>query len=314
VVLALGSIGMRALPTVPTPHADIDLAARGRLEALDSFDRAARPLTISYAPIRLAAAADVVRTLALSVTPGARSAPQPVRVLHNGRFSLPAGRYTLVVRWASAENLSTRQETIGLQFGRIGPPLREWRVEPSPGGEWREEIWLPVDAAFIGLRGSPQLERAIAEIRVEPIEVVDAGRRRPGPQVLAAAELGGATVMFHDEAVYPEPGGFWTRGQRVARVTVACPGGCVDGLVLRIHSGRRANHVRLSTAGWSYDGELQADSPILVRVPPAAADGLVGLEAVSTTGFVPMEVDPSLRDRRLLGVWVEVVPATDAPG
>ena len=39
------------------------------------------------------------RTRRSSVEPGLRTEPQPIRVLHNGRFSLPAGRYRIEVDW-----------------------------------------------------------------------------------------------------------------------------------------------------------------------------------------------------------------------
>ncbi len=304
-VLVAGSVGMLALPASPTPLPDVDLAARARLAALDTFDRVTRPLAVRYAPLRLSGVGDVESSLALSVAPGRRHEPQPVRVLHNGRFSLPAGHYRAVVRWDARDPLPARPgSTLALQVGRIGNPMREWTVTPMPGGTWQEEFWLPVDAGFVGFRGTPEIERSIAELRVEPIDVVDAGARTATPQVLAAAAYGPVIVLFHGESIYPETGGFWTTGERLGRVSIACAGGCAAGVELRLHSGKRPNHLRLSTHGWAQDVALQGEAEVRVVVPPPAEGGVILLDLQTTTGFVPVEVDPSVRDRRYLGAWV----------
>ena len=313
-VLVLGAVGMRALPAVPTPLPDVNLGARARLAALDSFDRVTRPLALRYAPLRVSAALDVEPMLTVGVAMGQRTDPQPVRVLHNGRFSLPAGRYRVVVRWAERDPLPARPgATIGLQVGRIGSPLRVWTVAPAPGGTWQEDFVLPVDVGFVGFRGTPELERSIAELRVEPLDVVDAGDRTVTPQVLAATAYGPIAALFHDESIYPESSGFWTTGERPARVTIACEGGCGRGVSLRIHSGKRPNHLWLSTHGWSHEMDLDGERVVLVAVPPPAEGGVIELEARTSTGFVPIDVDPTIHDRRYLGAWVEPVAAPEEP-
>ncbi len=304
-VLALGAVAMRALPASPTPLPGINLAARPRLAALDTFDHVIRPLAVRYAPLRVTDATAVEPILAVGVAPGLRSGPQPVRVLHNGRFSLPAGRYRVAVQWATGDPLPTRAgSTIALQVGRVGNPLRTWTVTPAPGGSWQEEFWLPVDAGFVGFRGSPEVERSIADLQIEPLDIVDAGARTATPQVLAAAAYGPIVVLFHGESVYPESSGFWLKGQRESRVTLGCADGCPRGVELRVHSGKRANHLRLSTHGWSHEMDLQGEVEMRVVVPPPAEGGLIVLDLQTTTGFVPIELDPSVQDRRYLGAWV----------
>ena len=306
-VLVLGAAGMRALPAHHLPLSDINLAARSRLSALDTFDRVTRPLAVRYAPLRVSGlSGDLESSLAVRVTPGLRPEPQPVRVLHNGRFSLPAGHYRVVVRWDARNPLPARAgSTIALQVGRIGNPLRTWTVTPAPGGTWQDEFWLPVDAGFVGFRGTAEIERSIAELRIEAIDVVDAGARTATPQVLAAAVFGTLVVAFHDEQLYPEANGFWTTGERLARVTIACADGCRSGVLLRVHSGKRPNHLHLATHGWEHDVDLAGEQLVDVRVPPPAAGSIIVLEARTTTGFVPIEIDPSIRDRRYLGAWIE---------
>jgi hypothetical protein len=304
-VTAVAARGLLPAPQPPLPG--IDLAARARMPALDSFDHVTRPYALRYRPIRIAAAAEVEPTLAVSVTPGSRPEPQPLRVLHNGRFSLPAGRYRVVVRWAAREPLPARSGMpIALQVGRIGPPLQQWPLTPLPGGEWTAEFWLPADAGFVGFRGAPELERSIDELRIEALDVVDAGARTRAGQVLAASAYGRTIVLFHDETTYPESTGFWTIGERLARLTIACPGGCARGVTLRVHSGKRPTQLRLATHGWRQDVDLQGETTVAVPVPAPADGGAIVLEAVTTSGFVPIEVDPSVRDRRYLGAWIEV--------
>lgn len=312
--VAAGATALHLLPAPARPLPGIDLAARARLAALDSFDRAIRPWAVRYRPFSVGPSLLVEPTLALGVTPGLRTQPQPIRVLHNGRFSLPAGRYRLVVRWASRSPLPAPAGTpLALQIGRVGTPLTTWPVTPVPDGNFTSEVWLPVDAAFVGLRGSPELERSIAEIRFEPLDVVDAGHRVATPQVLATAAYGDILVLFHDEPMYPERTGFWTTGGRRTRISIACPGGCGRGMVLRLHSGKRPNHVRLSTHGWSHDLALRGETPVEVLVPPPADGDVIPLEIDAVSGFVPAEVDPSTPDPRFLGAWVEVAGPPKEP-
>jgi hypothetical protein len=220
----------------------------------------------------------------------------------------------VVVVWATRDPLPARSGgTVALQIGRIGPPLVTWTVDPAPGGTFTREFWLPIDAGFVGLRGSAEIERSIAAIHVDAVDVLDAGVRTPTPQVLSAAAYGDALVYFHDELMYPESTGFWTTGERPARLTIACPGGCSRGVTLRIHSGKRPNHLRLSTHGWSRELDLFGETAIDVPVPAPAEGGVIELDTVTTTGFVPIEVDPAIHDRRYLGAWIEVhVPAGEA--
>ncbi len=305
VAVVLATSGIGGLPASPTPLPDVDLSARPRLAALDTFDRVTRPVAVRYSPLRVSSVADVESSLSLGVTPGLRREAQPVRVLHNGRFSLPAGRYRVLVQWDTRNPLPAPPgSTIALQVGRVGSPMRTWTVAPVANESWQEEFWLPVDTGFVGFRGSPEIERSIAKLSVEALDVVDVGTRTTTPQVLGAAEYGPIAVLFHDERMFPESAGFWTAGRRQARVTLACADGCARGVELRLHSGKRPNHLRLSTHGWAQDIDLTGEVEVRVVVPPPAAGGVTVLDLETTTGFVPIEVDPTVLDRRFLGVWV----------
>jgi hypothetical protein len=185
----------------------------------------------------------------------------------------------------------------------VGPALRTWTVAPA-AGRFTATFRVPLDAAFVGFRGSTQTEAAIERITITPLSVVDKGLRAHAPPVLGAAEYGPALVLLHDDWVNPEPTGFWVLGQRPTRLSVA-PAAAGGPLTLRLRSGVEENEVTLSTHGWRQVVTLAADAPQDVELPPSER-GLVQLTILASSGFVPMDRDPASRDRRFLGVWVEV--------
>lgn len=296
--LALATITMPLLPLAP-PWPELDPRARARLPVLDEFDTRSLPIALRYTPFSLAAPADLVSLASVEVTPGARRDRQPVRVLHNGRFSLPAGTYRVQVEWGAAHG----SEPIGLQVGRTGKAWRQWTVAPRPGEQWSAEFTIPVDASFVGLRGSPELERAVSRIRITPIQVTDRSRRPRTPPILAALDSGPASIFFYDTNAFPEENGFWIAG---AQRTVVSIHVTENPLRLLVHSGPVANRLELSMFGLHRAIDLSPDSPQLIEVPHD--DALVTLELSAEQAFVPSERDPSSRDGRALGVWVEVQP------
>ena len=50
-----------------------------------------------------------------------------------------------------------------------------------------------------------------------------------------------------------------------------------------------------------------------VQVPPVSGGGAIELDLETATGFVPMEIDPTRRDGRNLGAWIEVTPTGQEP-
>lgn len=293
------------IPLLPTarPTLAIDLGARSRLAALDGFDSRARPASVVYDPLSKRAATDALPQLIVGVKPGQRSDPQPVRVVHNGRFSLPAGSYTITVQFN--ERSTDRPLPLSLQIGRNGPPLQTWQLQPQPGQQFQTPLWLPVDANFVGLRAPVELERAVASITITPVSVVDAGARPLVPTVLAAASYPAASLFFHDEQLYPEPQGFWTLGNASAHFTVAVPPAQKTPVVLRMHPGAVQNHITISTFGWRRSFTLVPGQAVEVALP-SFDSGVVPLTIDADSGFYPKDADPTSTDRRFLGVWVEV--------
>ncbi len=292
------------LPLLPDDPAmpRVDLAARSRLAALDRYDSRALPAAVVFDPLRRTAAAELLPLMTLGVSPGLRPDPQPVRVIHNGRFSLPAGRYRLDVTFDAGAS-GTGPGSLALQIGRIGAPLDTWTVDPA-AGPWSTIVDLPVDAAFVGLRGSREMEAAIRAILFTPLHIVDEGRRpRIGP-VLGAARYAGGLVFLHDDQVNPEPEGFWIAGRRATRVSVA-PIDPAAAPTLLLRSDTDQNRVTLRTHGWVRTLDLRRGVTEEVTLP-AGDNGVVDVTILASDGFVPIERDPTSRDRRFLGVWVEL--------
>jgi hypothetical protein len=281
-----------------------DLQARSRLTAIDEFDVRARPAALVYDPLRKVAAVDVLPMLALVIAPETRPDPQPLRVIHNGRLSLPAGVYNVDVTWA--DRTPAAPTPISWQIGRLGPPLSTWTLEMRANQRWQTSVDLPVDANFVGFRGSNEVERAVKSIVVTPARLIDEGARPHLPAVLAAARYEDVNVFFHDEQLYAEVAGFWTMGKRKMAVTMTTSADRPKPIALRIHCGLQANRVTLTTRGWTRTFDLVPMEPQIVELP-ASATGVIPLSLATENGFSPSQNDPSSKDRRFLGIWVEVV-------
>jgi hypothetical protein len=224
-------------------------------------------------------------------------------VLHNGRFSLPAGSYRADVEWAGGVY---GEFAMGLQVGRIEPEWKTWMVQPQPGGRWTVDFDLPVDANFVAFRGSTDLERAMGRLTITPLAVVDEHARPRLPLVLATRQYGDATTLFHDEGSSPEPTGFWVLGGRRARFTVVRSQATTP-LVLRLHSGLEPNRVTIHMRGWQQTLTLEAAAPQMITLPDSHQP-LLTLDVQPEDGFSPRDYDATSRDPRFLGAWVEVVP------
>jgi hypothetical protein len=299
--LLVAAILMPRLPFDP-PWPGLDLRARGQVPLVEEFDTSLRPIGVSYTPLHLVSPASLVKEATFEVEPGLRSGPQPVRVVHNGRFSLPAGTYRIEVEWGGDRT----GETLGLQIGRTGEPFQSFPVEPHPGGHWSHEFSLPLDAAFVGLRGTAELERVITHVRFVPLSVVERTQRLRGAEIIAASRSGDASIFYFDRNTFTELAGFWVHGGRRTQVAIHRPG-ATRPLTLRVHSGPVNNRITLSTTGWRKEFMLQPQLPQSIEVGVAAKE-LVMLDLVAETAFVPQELDPTSSDPRPLGVWIEVVP------
>lgn len=292
------------------PMPTVDLGARSRLTTLDGFDARVRPAAVIYDPLRKVNATSVLPEVRLGVKPQQRIDSQPIRVIHNGRFSLPAGTYGIDVLFN--DQVPAQPTPFSLQVGRVGPPLQSWMLQPKAGETWHTTLWLALDAGFVGFRGPVEMERAIASITITPTAVVDVGARPHVGEVLAAATYQNVMFYFHNEQMYPEPAGFWTIGQRSAEVTVAVAPDRAAPVVLRIHSGAQANNATITTFGWRRDYALVPGQAVEVELP-VVAGGVIPLTLSTDNGFSPRTIDPASKDPRFLGIWVEILDKVKQP-
>jgi hypothetical protein len=298
--MTVAVIVMPRLPLEPEwPR--LEVRARGRVPLLEAFDTTVRPVALQFTPLRLAAARSVVSGAVLELEPGLRKETQPLRLIHNGRFSLPSGSYRIEVEWSGAR----AGEVLGLQLGRFGEPWLSWPVEPRQGERWSHEFALPLDVSFVGLRGTPELERLIQRVLVIPLLVTDRTLRPRGSDVTAASRSGQASIFYHDAYFFSERDGFWVRGERETRVTIYREFAETP-LTMRVHSGLVGNRLRVSTAAWEKTLALRPQSPETVEVVGATGP-LTTLSLRSDSGFVPRELDPASPDERRLGIWIEVL-------
>jgi len=300
-----GAVAFASATAPSTTTAAMDPRARARVPLLDDFDARRRPIVIVYDPWRRAPASDLLARAVLVARPGERTLRQPVDLLWNARFALPAGQYR--VDLTRPADVSQTPGSVGLQIGRVGPPLDQWRVE---GAAWSRSIMLPIDAALIGLRPLAYGGLDSGELRITPLRVVDESRRTARPPVLSATRYGSLTAFFHDDSTTGERAGFWTHGRGVTKVTVATSSADSLTFDIDLNCGPIANRVTLQIPGWTEQIVVEPGGAHHVQVQTIdQADVGIRLAPLDITvrdGFVPAEVDRASNDRRVLGCWIEM--------
>jgi len=286
-----------ALPAEMVPE------LRARVPLLDGFDQSRRPTALLYDPLSRVTGADALSHVLLVARPGLRTAPQPIELLWNARFALPAGAYRLRLTRSDA---AAADSTVSLQIGRTGPPLDTWNVA---GPLWEHQFVLPIDAALVGFRARPDLANANGELQLTATSVVDESRRIARPPVIGTRRYGSATAFFHDDQVFAEPAGYWTRGRTTTQVTYVTSAESPAAIDIMASCGPVPNQVTFSTPEWRRRLAIEPGAPQRVTIPVGELSGLgvrvapIAIEVGS--GFVPAAADPAATDRRFLGCWIE---------
>jgi hypothetical protein len=276
---------------------------RARVPLLDGFDQSRRPTVLLYDPLSRISGADALSHVLLVARPGLRTAPQPIELLWNARFALPAGVYSLRLTRSVG---SAADSTLSLQIGRTGPPLDMWKVA---GPLWEHQFVLPIDAALVGFRAQPDLANATGEIQLTATRVVDERKRIARRPVIGTRRYGSVTAFFHDDQVFVEPTGYWTRGRTTAQVTYVASAELPEHIDIMASCGPVANQVTFSTPEWRRRLTIEPGAPQRVTIPVGDVSGLgvrVAPIAIEVDGgFVPAAADPAATDRRFLGCWIE---------
>ena len=305
VVVFIAVVTMSAA-VVPDATTRFDVEGRSLFPMLETLDPIARPIAIRYDALSAVSPAELPPLFRLSAVPDQRIERQPVRVVLNARFRLPAGKYVLDLKGSDSAG-SVPDASMGLQVGREGRPLETWPLTLGRGQHAQREFDLPLDAEFVGFRAARAVEGTIAKLSVSPRDVVESRKRFPAGTVLSAAVFAPVRIFFHDSSSYPEGNGFWVKGRTTARMTMLKVKEEDSGVLLAVHSGARANVVTLATPGWSKSLELVPGVTERVTIPSRQGERFIPLTITSADGFVPAEIERS-RDRRLLGAWIAFIP------
>jgi len=266
---------------------------------LSDFDAQRRPMGLVFDPWRTVPASGIPPLVPFVAGPATRGERSGVELLYDARWSLPAGRYEIDLD--ARPRGGTLHGELGLQVGRVGPPLRTWTLPPAD--RWTTTVDLPADARFVGFKASADLAQVAPDLRLVPVAVHDLRTRRTDPDVVQSRLYGDTPVFFYDERVAPEAGGFWTRGDSSSRLAVALAPDRPT--ALRLRAGPAPAAVTTIVDGHA---EQVALAPRATRdVTLRSRHAVASVELVTAGGFVPAQIDPGVQDRRHLGVWVEVV-------
>ena len=180
---------------VPDATKQFDAEGRVMFPLLETFDPIARPIALRYDGLSRVQPDELPPLFAMSAVPGQRTGRQPVRVVLNARFRLPAGRYVLDLKGSEAA-ASIPASSMSLQLGREGRPIESWPLVLGPGQRSQRDFDVPLDAEFVGFRATRQAEQAIAELRRQPAQRrgiaptrFAAGNRPVGGSLCARAHL-----------------------------------------------------------------------------------------------------------------------------
>jgi hypothetical protein len=131
--------------------------------------------------------------------------------------------------------------------------------------------------------------------------------RRLSSQAFAVSQLPdvpGTYVFFKNDAAYPEPAGFWTRGQEEAEILVMTA--TASHLRLAFTCGPKGGPVRLRVNSLILDRELGPNAADEVHVPLTQGQTLVPVTIRASSAVRPSDLDPRSTDTRLLGCRVEI--------
>jgi hypothetical protein len=303
--LAFGFVGTVAVVSLVAAASRMPAAlppeGRARVPVLDRFDARARPTAVVYDPLSIVPAGDALSRVTLTARRGSRTERQPIDLLWNARFALPAGEYRVQLTRTGAAASDT---TLALQIGSSGPPLEEWNLSHA---RFEHRFVLPLDSSLVGFRAPPLLNQADGELQITPVRIVDEGQRLRRPPIAGAIQQGQSTVFFHDHLSFPEPTGYWIRGRSTTEVTYATALRALT-IALLVRCGPVQNQVLLTTPDWQQRVVVESGATAAVTVPTMARSilglRLTPLRISVSNGFVPAEIDPTAADRRLLGCWL----------
>jgi hypothetical protein len=313
VVAAAALLSGVATSAVAPSTAAPSLDERPRVRLLDEFDAARRPLAIRYDPLTRLDPSTVPELFPLVVHAAGDRREDRATQLFGRRLSLPAGTYGVDLIFPPSTAADAPQGPVdgalAVHAGRTSPALQTWSVSVEPPGSWGRTFSLPVDIGFVGFKASAPITDASPRLRLTPQTIVDASARPRTPAVLGSQVYAGLAVLIHGEDAWPEPTGLWLRGRTTVMLTLVFPddawrtfdvrAGAVPVTVTAEWGG--------TTLRWALAPGEVARTIIDAPAPtPGQPTRTAQLRVTTSEGFVPAELDPASRDRRLLGTWLEL--------
>lgn len=207
---------------------------------------------------------------------------------------IPPGRYRIGVSGA-AQDPRTR---LTLELGRDAWPIWSWNA--ASASEAPDFVLVtPVHSLrVLGRPPQPRMLRVrlLADARGQSTVAEDVALR--------VTRYTRWLVYSLDRWTYMETGGFWTAGDRSARIVVAEVNGMSDAYALQLEAGPAAVQVRLRVGHHTQEVGLDAGHRTRVVVP--AMSSPAPLDVAVRGGFDAASAFSNPADRRWLGVWVSI--------
>lgn len=190
-------------------------------------------------------------------------------------------------------------------------PLRAGQLGPDmAGGVATLGIEFPVNVRAIIARGDEPARASVTRVALVPRALVEPSHRATDQVARQAVRYPAGTAYFFDDDAFPEPDAFWVRGGRMAVVAIDVPGTPTAGGrrvgVLFLRNAPVENQVTLDAGAWREELTFEPGEERRVDVPLATDRSATLVRIAAASGFRPVERDPSNRDSRFLGVWVQI--------
>ncbi len=272
------------------------------LRLLRAYDPRTRPFGVQFRPLRLLPAPEIPGRVRLGASERRPQPPDgPLLVLEE----LPGGTYR-VVPGATLAGRGTAEVTIG----RGQRPIVRWTFDPaSRGGTY--VVRLPVSVNALTVTGDGAARASLPRLALEPLDLLPPSARAWPTLATQAAPYGDATVYAFDPGAHLEGDGLWVEGAATVPVVVSGGSGATvapPAVSLLARNGPVANDVTFANAGRRERLAMRPGEERVIVVRSDAASGGAPLEVTTSTGFRPSDFDPTSRDHRFLGVWLQAAP------
>jgi hypothetical protein len=186
-------------------------------------------------------------------------------------------------------------------LGRPDAPIAACEFDDRPSQTATCPLWLPAGASALFVEGDERLRRTATGVAL----VFDGAE--PGSSCAAraqrAAGTGGLTLFVTSGRAWTEGGGLWTAGASDVGLVAATDD--ERRLQLRLRQGGAGGEVVVRSGEWADRRTLTPGGLWDVEIPRRAGERSTAFTVSTTSSVRPSEVDPSSRDSRSLGVWVE---------